>query len=405
MSDQMFDPRSSRRRFMALAGLGLAACQGGTDAPVADGGPRRLGGTISPYSERSKYETATRFMPAVKTPEEASSRTPLHEAQGAITPASLHFERHHSGIPDIDPADHELLVHGLIDRPTVFTMKDLKRLPSVSVTRFIECSGNGSTEWKLPGAPTAQLSHGLASCSEWTGVPLRLVLEELGVKPEARWIIAEGADACRMARSLPLEKVMDDALLAYAQNGEALRPAQGYPLRLLSPGWEGNVNVKWLHILKLTDQPYMTRDETSKYTDLMSDGKARQFTFAMEAKSLITSPSGGQTLDDFGFVEIRGLAWSGRGLIERVEVSIDGGETWVDAELEGPRHPKAFTRFKLPWNWDGSAATLLSRTTDETGYVQPSVDELTAVRGLQSNYHNNSQKLWTIGADGNVSNV
>lgn len=390
---------------MALAGLGLAACQSGPDGPAVEGGPRRLGGTISPYSERSKYETATRFMPAVKTPEEASSRTPLQEAEGAITPASLHFERHHSGIPDIAPDDHELLVHGLVDRPTVFTMKDLKRLPSVSVTRFVECSGNGGSEWKLPGAPSAMLSHGLSSCSVWTGVPLRLVFEELGVKPEAKWFIAEGADACRMARSLPLEKAMDDALLAYAQNGEALRPAQGYPLRLLAPGWEGNVNVKWLHILKLTDQPYMTRDETSKYTDLLPDGKARQFTFALEAKSLITSPSGGQAIDDLGFVEIRGLAWSGRGLIERVEVSTDGGETWLDAELEGPRHPKAFTRFKLPWNWDGSPATLISRATDETGYVQPQVAELVAARGLQSNYHNNSQKSWVVASDGSVSNV
>lgn len=390
---------------MALAGLGLAACQGGTDAPVAAGGPRRLGGTISPYSERSKYETVTRFMPAVKTPEEASSRTPLHEAQGVITPASLHFERHHSGIPDIDPANHELLIHGLIDRPSVFTMKDLKRLPSVSMVRFIECAGNSRSEWDSPGSPTALLSHGLASCSEWTGVSLRLVLEELGVKPEAKWLIAEGADACRMARSLPIEKAMDDALLAYGQNGEALRPAQGYPLRLLLPGWEGNINVKWLHVLKLTDQPYMTRDETSKYTDLMPDGKARQFTFEMEAKSLITSPSGGQTLEDLGFVEIRGLAWSGRGLIERVEVSTDGGETWADAEVEGPRHPKAFSRFKLPWNWDGSAATLISRATDETGYVQPRVDDLISVRGIKSDYHNNCQKAWTIQPDGSVSNA
>jgi sulfane dehydrogenase subunit SoxC len=198
---------------------------------------------------------------------------------------------------------------------------------------------------------------------------------------------------------------MDDALLAYAQNGEALRPAQGYPLRLLAPGWEGNINVKWLHILKLTDQPYMTRDETSKYTDLLPDGKARQFTFAMEAKSLITSPSGGQTIDDLGFVEIRGLAWSGRGLIERVEVSTDGGETWSDAELHGPRHPKAFTRFTLPWNWDGSAATIISRATDESGYVQPTVEDLIPIRGIKSDYHNNCQKSWTIATDGSVRNV
>ena len=300
---------------------------------------------------------------------------------------------------------HELLVHGLVDRPTIFTMADLKRLPSVSVVRFVECAGNGGSEWGTPGATTAQLAHGLASCSEWTGVPLRVVLEELGVEPGGRWIYAEGADACRMSRSVPIEKAMDDALLAYAQNGDALRPAQGYPLRLLLPGYEGNANVKWLHVIKVTDEPMMTRDETSKYTDLLPDGKARQFTFDLEAKSLITSPSGGQKIADLGFVEIRGLAWSGRGLIERVEVSVDGGATWGDAELEGPRHPKAFTRFKLPWNWDGSTAVLLSRAIDETGYVQPTVEQLIEARGNNSNYHNNSQKSWAIAADGGVSNA
>jgi len=406
MPESKDEERSSRRAFMALTAAigGLAACESGPEAPLA-GGPRHLGATISPYSERSKYETATRFMPATKTPEQASSRTPLQESQGIITPSGLHFERHHAGIPDIDPANHELLIHGLVDRPTIFTMADLKRLPSVSVVRFVECSGNGGSEWKAPGATSAQLAHGLASCSEWTGVPLRVVLEELGVQPEARWIYAEGADACLMARSVPIEKAMDDALLAYAQNGDALRPAQGYPLRLLLPGFEGNTNVKWLHVIKVTDQPMMTRDETSKYTDLLPDGKARQFTFDLDAKSLITSPSGGQKIADLGFVEIRGLAWSGRGLIERVEVSVDGGETWADAEVEGPRHPKAFTRFRLPWNWDGSSAVLISRATDETGYLQPTVDQLIEARGMNSNYHNNSQKSWTIAADGSVSNA
>ncbi len=283
-----------------------------------------------------------------------------------------------------------------------FSMDDLRRLPSVSRVYFVECSGNSGGEWGANRGPTVDASHGLASCSEWTGVPLRSVLEEVGLKPEAKWLLAEGGDACRMSRSVPLEKALDDALLAYAQNGEAIRPAQGYPLRLVLPGWEGNANVKWLQRILVGDQPFMTKDETSKYTELMSDGKAWQFTWVMDAKSVITEPSCGHALQGPGFYEIRGLAWSGRGRIEKVEVSLDGGATWQTAELQEPRLPKAFTRFRLPWEWNGGDATLISRCQDETGYVQPTVEELIAERGVSSLYHNNGRKAWAVAPDGAV---
>ncbi len=344
-------------------------------------------------------------MPPTKTPEEASSLTPLQNSQGILTPSSLHFERHHAGIPKINPYEHEVLIHGLVERPTAFTMADLRRLPSESHVYFLECSGNSRSEWSDNKAATAQLSHGMASCSEWTGVPLRLVLEEVGLQADAKWLIAEGIDACRMARSVPIEKALDDALLAYAQNGEPLRPEQGYPLRLFLPGWEGNISVKWLRMLKATAEPYMTRDETSKYTDLLGDGKARQFTLDMEAKSVITFPSGGEELAGPGFYEVSGLAWSGRGLITKVEVSVDGGESWTAAKLQEPRHSKAFTRFRHGWEWDGSAAALVSRATDETGYVQPTVEQLIEARGRFSDYHNNGQKAWAVAADGKVTNA
>jgi sulfane dehydrogenase subunit SoxC len=250
-----------------------------------------------------------------------------------------------------------------------------------------------------------QRSYGLASCSEWTGVPLSLLLTEVGVKPGAQWVIAEGVDACRMERSIPIAKAMDDILLAYGQNGEALRPAQGYPLRLIIPGWEGNSNVKWLHSLKITDQAYMARDETAKYTDLMPDGTARIFTMQMEAKSVITFPSGGQTLAGPGLYELTGLAWSGRGRVERVEITTDGGRSWVKAQLQEPRLPIAFTRFRLAWRFDGREAVIASRVVDETGYVQPTREELIAARGLNSTYHYNGIKFWKVQADGTVTNV
>jgi sulfane dehydrogenase subunit SoxC len=286
----------------------------------------------------------------------------------------------------------------------IFTLDELKRFPSVSRLAFIECSGNTASEWHEPGGRTAQQIHGLFSTSEWTGVALSTVLREVGVKSEAIWMLAEGSDAGAMTRSIPLSQAMDEALLCYAQNGEALRPEQGYPLRLLLPGWEGNVCIKWLRRLKLGTGPFMTRDETSHYTDLLPDGKARQFTLVMDAKSVITSPSGGQKIEP-GFVEIRGLAWSGRGRITLVEVSTDGGLNWQRAQLQEPVLSKCATSFRLPWRWNGKPSLLQSRCTDETGYVQPTRQQLVAVRGFHSDYHYNGIQSWSIAADGSLSNV
>lgn len=393
---------AGRRRFLraltAASGAAAVACRSQSPAQP----PSLLGAPISPYGQRSPFEKSARLLPQTLTPEQASSRTPLQDSYGIITPSSLHFERHHAGVPAIDPAAHRLVIHGMVDRPLVFTMDELERLPSVSHVYFIECSGNSSNGWAPTPARTAQAAHGLTSCSEWTGVSLALLLREAGVQTRATWILAEGADPCRMARSVPIAKAMDDALVAYAQNGEPLRPEQGYPIRLLLPGWEGNASVKWLRQLKVSDEPFMTRDETSKYTDLMPDGTARQFTFVMDAKSVITRPSGGHTLPGRGFHEITGLAWSGRGTIARVEVTTDGGVTWQDAALQSPVLPKAHTRFRFGWEWDGRDAVIASRATDDTGYVQPTRAELVAVRGTNSNYHNNMIQAWAVKADGAV---
>ncbi len=294
-----------------------------------------LGAPLSKLGSRSPHETSVRATPPPdnKTPATGSSRTPLQDTYGIITPSGLHFERHHSGVPDIDPANHELLIHGLVEQPLVYKLEDLKRFPSVSRIHFVECSGNGRSEYSGNLGADPATSHGLASCSEWTGVPVKLLLAEAKVKPEAKWVIAEGGDACRLTRSIPMAKLLDDALIVYGQNGEPIRPEQGYPMRLLLPGWEGNTNTKWLRRLNVADGPAMTTHETAYYTDLLPDGKARQFSFELEAKSVITRPAGGQKMPGgAGTYEITGLAWSGRGKIQRVEISIDGGKT-----LEGRR--------------------------------------------------------------------
>ncbi len=405
----MESKHSSRRAFLgagALAGAALTACQSAdTPAGEVSSGPSMLGAPVRRYGTRSPHETVARGVRDTATPEAASSRTPLDRTFGIITPSALHFERHHAGVPEIDPVQHRLLVHGLVERSLVFTVDDLKRLPSVSRVHFVECSGNSGGEWSPKGAPSVQLSHGLASCSEWTGVPLRILLEEAGIRPEAKWLLAEGDDACRMQRSATLEKALDEGIVAYGQNGEALRPEQGYPLRLILPGWEGNTNVKWLRRIKLTEEPQYTKDETSKYTELMEDGKAWIFTFEMDAKSVITAPSGGHAIGGPGFHEITGLAWSGHGKVASVEVSTDGGSTWTEAKLQEPVFPKAFTRFRLDWEWDGTECVLMSRCRDETGYVQPSREELIAERGRYSAYHCNRIKGWRVAADGSVSNA
>lgn len=402
----MKDEELSRRLFLTTAILSLP---GVALAAVAEpqhglGAPRRS------YGQRSPFESSVvRYFSSSATPETGSSRTPLQSLYGIITPSALHFERHHAGVPQIDPDKHRLLLHGLVDRPLVFTMANLRRLPSVSRIHFIECSGNSSSEQQGRSGSDPQKSHGLLSCSEWTGVPLKILLDEARIKVSARWVIAEGADACRMARSIPLEKAFHDVLVAYGQNGEAVRPEQGYPLRLVVPGWEGNTNVKWLARLQVADQPAMTREEAAIYTDLMPDGKARQFTFVMEAKSIITRPAGGQALAGPGFYEITGLAWSGRGRITRVEISTDGGKHWKDALLNEPVLPKAVTRFLLPWQWNGKEATLQSRCTDETGYVQPTREQLIRVRGVRPGPdgfdHYNGIKDWLVHQDGRVTNA
>jgi sulfane dehydrogenase subunit SoxC len=399
-----------RRRFLrwsAAFGGALTGCTTGNRkdaATVEDEGSGQLGKPVSMYGERSPHETVSRLTPDTKTPATASSRTPLADLHGIITPNSLHFERHHAGIPPLDPERHSLMIHGMVARPLMVSVGDMKRLPSVSRIHFVECAGNSGSEWGPKTAPDVQRSHGLASCAEWTGVPLRLLLGEAGLHPKASWIIAEGADACKMARSIPLRKALDDVLVAYAQNGEAIRPEQGYPLRLMVPGWEGNINVKWLRRIQVTDDAAYTKDETSKYTELLPDGKARIFTFEMDAKSVITRPSGGQRIGP-GFVEITGLAWSGRGRITSAEVSTDGGANWLQAQLQEPVLPKAFTRFRLPWKWDGTETVLVSRCQDETGYLQPSREALVEVRGMNSNYHCNVLKPWRLLADGSVKNA
>ncbi len=361
------------------------------------------------YGSRSQFETEVRWRFRTPTKESSWTMTPLEHGVGIVTPSGLHFERHHGGIAIIDPARHTLLVHGMVDRPKKYSMADIRRFPSISRTMFIECSGNGLTEWSKPKLKTVQGTHGLTSTSEWTGVPLALVLEQVGLKPGAKWVLAEGADAAVMTRSIPLDKCLNDAFIAYGQNGEAIRPEQGYPIRLLLPGWEGNTNIKWLRRLEVSDVPFETREETSKYTDLMPNGIARQFTFVMEAKSVITFPSGEMRLPGPGFYEVTGIAWSGRGKITRLEVSTDAGKTWADAHLQSPVLAICHTRFRFPWFWDGKPAVLQSRATDETGYIQPTLKQLTDARGLNgplgSIYHLNAIQSWAVSGDGSVTNV
>ena len=405
----------SRRQVLA-AGTALvggsfagraAAETGGDDAPPHV--PRWMkepGADVGSqlYGQPSPYEKAViRNVPkGGKQYTSAASRTPLQDLDGIITPNGLFYERHHGGIPAIDPAAHRLMIHGLVERPLLLTMDELRRFPTESHIYFLECSGNPGFEAIKQGKTASDLV-GLASCCEWTGVRLKTILDEVGVKPEARWVVAEGADAAALTRSVPLEKCLDDALLVFSQNGERLRPQQGYPVRLLLPGFEGNMSVKWLRRLNVVAEPAYSREETSKYTDSMPDGTARQFTFVMEAKSIITRPSGTQRIAK-GFNEITGLAWSGRGRVVGVEVSVDGGGTWQSARLQEPVLTRAFTRFRLPWTWDGQPATILSRATDETGYLQPGFSDLTAIRGMKSFYHNNAIVPWRIAADGEVSN-
>ena len=361
------------------------------------------------YGIPSKYETnlLRRESPGLTRVGAASvSFAPLQGLFGIITPSGLHFERHHQGWHDIDPSKHRFMINGLVKNPKVYTMDDLMRLPSVSRMHFIECGANTAMEWGNVAVPTVQYSHGMLSCSEFTGVPLSVLLEDCGYdKKNGKFVLAEGADGSSMTRTIAMDRALDDVIVAWGMNGEMLRPENGYPLRLVVPGVQGVSWVKWLRRIEVGDQPYASKDEAIHYIDAMPDGMYRQYTSTQECKSVITTPSAGQMLLDKGFYNITGLAWSGRGKIKRVDVSVDGGRNWRTARLETPVLSKCLTRFNIDWNWDGSPVVLQSRAIDETGYVQPKINELRAVRGTRSIYHNNAIQSWKVAESGEVSNV
>lgn len=361
------------------------------DPPAVDP-TKTIGAGPSELGRRSLFESP------VRKPSDTSSRTPLQDLYGSVTPSDLHFERHHAGVPVIDPDKYELLIHGMVDKPMKFSLRDLKKFPSLTRICFLECAGNfrsGKEEM------TPQDILGLTSQSEWTGVMLSTLLREVGVKPKATWFLAEGSDAAVLTRSIPVAKGWDDAMIVYAQNGEAIRPEQGYPARLLLPGWEGNTNVKWIRRIEVSDQPWVTREETSKYTYPVKD-RIRQFSFEMDARSIITYPSYPVKLEP-GWIEIRGIAWTGRGKVVQVEVSTDTGKTWHHAQLQEPVLSKAHTVFRYLWQWKGGETEIMSRVTDDTGYIQPTLNQLVKARGADmTGYHLNPVTSWIIKRDGSV---
>jgi sulfane dehydrogenase subunit SoxC len=361
------------------------------------------------YGAPSKYEKnlQRRESPGLTRVGGSSvSFAPLQGLFGIITPNGLHFERHHQGWWDIDPHQHRLMVMGMVKRAKVYTMDDLLRLPAVSRMHFIECGANTGMEWGNVAVPTVQYSHGMLSCCEFTGVKLSTLLDDCGFdRKNGKFVLAEGADGSGLTRTIAMERALDDVMVAWAMNGEMLRPENGYPLRLVAPGLQGVSWVKWLRRIEVGDQPWAAKDEALHYIDLMPDGTHRQYSSIQECKSVITSPSGGQMLLDKGFYNVTGLAWSGRGRVKRVDVSFDGGRNWKTARLESPIQPKCLTRFNIDWVWDGSPAVLQSRAIDETGYVQPKINQLREVRGRRSIYHNNAIQSWKVAAGGEVSNV
>jgi len=401
-----------RRLFLSNAlsfGAVASIASGSVTAAVPDEPwMREPGAAFTNYGVPSPHEKAVlRWISATAmAPTNGVSWSPLHELDGILTPSGLHFERHHNGVPQIDPALHRLVINGRVSRPLEFAIDALLRYPRVSRLCVLECGGNSNAGWQQKPIQTAAgYFHGLVSCSEWSGVPLRLLLDEAGLEADAAWIVAEGADAFGMTISLPLPKARHDTLLALFQNGERLRPEQGYPLRLLVPGWEGVVNVKWLRTLTVSDAPVMARNETARYTELQADGSARMFTFEMDVKSLLTRPSGGMQLDGPGFYELSGLAWSGRGRITRVDVSADGGASWAEAALNEPVLAQCFTRFRVPWQWNGKPCVLQSRATDDTGAVQPTRAALLAARGRHGYFHYHAIVSWQVDADGALSHT
>lgn len=420
MSDtKSFSP--SRRNFLAasaatggaLATGKLVHAQAAPDPMITEPQPWRqyLGAGVdaAPYGMPSPYETETvrRTVPWLTADLVSSINfTPLHELDGIITPNGVCFERHHGGAADIDPADHRLMINGLVDTPMVFTMEDIMRFPRENHVYFLECAANTGMEWAGAQLNGCQFTHGMIHNVQYTGIPLRLLLEEAGVQTNGRWLLAEGADAAGMTRSIPMEKALDDCLVAFKMNGEALRVEQGYPLRLVVPGWEGNMWIKWLRRLEVGDEPWHHREETSKYTDLLSDGYARRFTWVMDAKSVITNPSPqAPILHSSGPTVLTGVAWSGRGTIPRVDVTLDGGRNWHQARMSGPSLNLSMHRFYYEFDWDGSPLLLQSRAIDSTGYVQPTKEQLREFRGENSIYHNNGIQTWYVNENGEAENV
>jgi sulfane dehydrogenase subunit SoxC len=416
-ASQIAEVQAGRRDF--LRGAFVAAAAAATSAR-AEGDPniltlpehsKSLGQPVAArgYGEPSQYETnlQRRQSPGLTQVGAASvSFCPLQGLFGIITPNGLHFERHHQGWWDIDPSKHRLMVMGLVKQAKVYTMDDLMRLPAVSRIHFIECGANTGMEWGNVSVPTVQYTHGMLSCCEFTGVKLSTLLDDCGFDHKnGKHVLAEGADGSGMTRTIAMDRALDDVMVAWAMNGEMLRPENGYPLRLVAPGIQGVSWVKWLRRLKVGDEPFGAKDEVIHYVDLMPDGRLRQYTSIQECKSVITSPSGGQFLLDKGFYNVTGLAWSGRGRVKRVDVSTDGGRNWRTARLETPVLTKSLTRFNIDWNWDGSPAILQSRAIDETGYVQPKINQLRAVRGTRSIYHNNAIQSWKVAESGEVTNV
>jgi len=418
---QASQPDLSRRRFLGAAGAGAAMAAGG-GAAFAQGKPdpliteiqdwnRYLGDSVAahPYGMPSKFEkhVVRRDVEWLTASRESSINfTPIHALDGIITPNGICFERHHGGAPEIDPSKHRLMINGLVDKPLVFTMEDLKRFPGrTNKIYFLECAANGGMEWKGAQLNGCQFTHGMIHNVMYTGIPLKVLLDEAGVKTNGKWVMPEGADSAAMTRSIPIEKAMKDCMVVWAMNGEALRQEQGYPLRIVVPGWEGNMWVKWLRRIEVGDQPWHQREETSKYTDLLADGRARRFTWIMDAKSIVTNPSPQAPLKVKGPNVLSGLAWSGRGTISRVDVTIDGGKNWVTARLDGPVLPLSLTRFYADIDWDGREMLIQSRAMDDTGYVQPTKDDLRKVRGVNSIYHNNGIQTWLVRANGETENV
>ena len=404
----------SRRNFVAasasLAGsmvAGRAAAESLADVPT-----REVGADLGGHSERSKYVKIARIPEAgpgqrnVDPGDAINSKAPLDKLFGSITPSDLHYERSHSGAPDIDPAKHRLLVHGMVRKPLVFSVEDLKAMPSISRVVFIECTGNGWENWKNADPNlTVQNTHGLVSTNEWTGVPLKFLIELVGKDRNSTWMLAEGGDAAGVDRSIPLtDEILEEAFVAYGQNGEPIRPAHGFPMRLIMPGLEGNLNIKWLRRLKFGDQPWMTRWETARYTQLRANGKATQFQLRMDVNSVITSPSGMMVIKP-GYQRITGLAWSGHGKIAKVEISTDGAKSWKEAELNLPVLPKAQTRFQMDWTWDGRPTRIVSRSIDDRGNVQPDRNSFIAAAGTNALFHYNAQQTWSLDEAGRVRNV